>query len=69
MLMVLLAAPLCLLSFYLTWICYRRGFMRQALALGAFALICLLFTLSMLGATLYTWEAMKVEASASQAQS
>lgn len=61
MLMVILSAPLCLLCFYLAWLCYRRAFYRQALVLGGFALVFLLFTLGMLGASYYTWEAMKLD--------
>jgi len=62
MLMVILSAPLCLLCFYLTYLCYRRGLMKQTLVLGIFAMMFLLFTLSMIGASYYTWEALKVEA-------
>lgn len=64
MLMVILSAPLGLLCLYLTWLCYRRGFPRQALVLGGFALAFLLFTLAMLGASYYTWEAMKLDMAA-----
>ncbi len=62
MLMVILSAPLCLLCFYLTYLCYQRGLMKQTLVLGIFAIMFLLFTLSMIGASYYTWEALKVEA-------
>jgi len=36
--------------------------MKQTLVLGIFAIMFLLFTLSMIGASYYTWEALKVEA-------
>ena len=68
MLMVLLSAPLCLLCLYLTFLCYRRGLMKQTLVLGAFAMMFLLFTLGMIGASFYTWEALKVEAATTETQ-
>ncbi len=57
--MVLLTGPLCLLSFYLAYLCYRSAYYRHTLFLSLFAVFMLLITLGVVGASYFTWQALQ----------
>ena len=50
MLLIVLSAPLCLLCFYLAWLCGRQARYRHGLVLLVFGLALLVVTLGLLGA-------------------
>ena len=62
--MVLLTGPLCLLSFYLAYLCYRSGYLRHTLFLTIFAVFMLLITIGVVGASYFTWQALQEELAA-----
>ena len=58
--MVIFSGPFCLLCFYLAWLCYRKDCYKQTLVLGAFGFVLLIITVGIVGATYYTWDALKL---------
>jgi heme/copper-type cytochrome/quinol oxidase subunit 4 len=61
MLMVILATPVCLLCFHLTYLCYRKKYYTHSLVIGGFAFVLLIFVVAMIGASYWTWEALTVD--------
>jgi|GEM_PF-1315491 len=61
MLLVLFSAPAFLVSAYLAFLCYRQACYRQAIFLAFFSGLMLVFTLGVLGAGLYSWQAFQGE--------
>jgi hypothetical protein len=61
MLIVILAIPVCLLGFYLTYLCYQRQHYKHSLVIGGMAIGLLLFVISMVGASYWVWQAMVVD--------
>lgn len=61
MLIVILAIPVCLLAFYLTYLCYRRQYYKHSLVIGSMAIGLLLFVISMVSASYWLWQAMVVD--------
>lgn len=62
MLMLLLFVPLCLLCFYLAFLCYRKAYYRHALALAGIAFFFLLAALGIVGVGLFGLERLQAEA-------
>jgi hypothetical protein len=50
MLLVIFSAPVCLLSFYLAFLCYRKSLYPHTIALTMVAVFMLLLTVGILGA-------------------
>ncbi|MDH3961698.1 MAG: hypothetical protein OET55_10580 [Desulfuromonadales bacterium] len=50
MLLVIFSAPICLLSFYLAFLCYRKSLYPHTIALTMLAVFMLLLTLGILAA-------------------
>ena len=50
MLLVIFSAPVCLLSFYLAFLCYRKSLYPHTVALTVVAVFMLLLTVGILGA-------------------
>lgn len=57
--MAILTGPLCLLCFYLSYLCVRNGCRKHALVLGGFAFFLLALTLGIFYAGYYTWVAIE----------
>jgi hypothetical protein len=53
-LLVIFSAPVCLLSFYLAFLCYRKSLYPHTIALTLLAVFMLLFTLGVLAAGFLT---------------
>lgn len=60
--LILLSGPICLLCFYLAGLCYRRAYYRHTLVLGIFAVLLLIITFGLIGASVYTWDQFQIEA-------
>ncbi|WP_303720219.1 hypothetical protein [Malonomonas rubra] len=59
--MLLLTGPICLLCFYLSFLCLRRKFHKHALVLGGVALFFLVLSLALIGAGYFTWLSLNAE--------
>lgn len=61
MLFVLFSAPVCLLSFYLAFLCFRKALYPHTVVLTVIAVFMLLFTLGVLGAGFLANQAIQDE--------
>lgn len=57
--MAILTGPLCLLCFYLSYLCVRNGCRKHALVLGGFAFFLLVLTVGLFYAGYSTWVAFE----------
>ncbi len=61
MMIVFLTIPACLLSFFLSYLCYRRALYKHAVVLSVFAVGMLFVTVAILGVGYFMWAEMSEE--------
>jgi len=66
MLMILLSIPVCLLSFFLAFLCYRRTHYQHTLVLVIIGLLLLCFSVGMIIAGYFTSQVIQRETTATE---
>ncbi len=59
--LLFLTTPLCLLSFILAYLTWRKASYRHTLAFGSFGVFMLLISVGMFWASYYGWEILQAE--------
>ncbi len=66
MLMIILSIPICLLSFFLAFLCYRRAHYQHTLILVIIGLLLLCFSVGMIIAGYFTNQVIQQETTATE---
>ena len=61
MIFVFLTAPICILCFYLAFMCYRKAYYTHTVVLSLFAVFMLVITLGIIGVSYSAWNVIDEE--------
>ena len=61
MIFIFLTTPICILCFYLAFICYRKSYYQHTIVLSVFAVFMLVVTLGIIGISYSAWSVIDEE--------